>query len=93
MISSMNAMVMPMTIRQPVATHGASTPVPSAGPLAGGTWANPAGSATGSAVTVALAVPETAAAPGPADDPVPAAAAPTPTSTGPADATRATVRL
>ena len=36
MITSMNAMVTPIAIRQPVATHGARTPVPSAGPLAGG---------------------------------------------------------
>ena len=76
MISSMNAMVTPMAIRQPVATHGASTPVPSAGPLIGGTSAALAGSAAGSATMVALGAGDTAAAPGPAD-------APTPTRTGP----------
>ena len=97
MITSMNAMVMPMAIRQLVATHGARTPVPSTGALAGGTWAIPVGTAAAVApAAVALAaaalaavaptVGETAAAPGPG-------IAPAAASTGRVGATRATARL
>ena len=84
MITSMNAMVTPMAIRQPVATQGASTPVPPAGALAGGT------SGAVSIVSVATGglagSVSTVAAPGPVG-------APTPASTRPAGATRATERL
>src|SRR5580692_10734450 len=100
MITSMNAIVMPMAIRQPVATHGARTPVPSAGALAGGTSAvtgatAPSGSSAAAGpgtLPGAAAVPSGPAAPFPATGRGPAAA-PTPASTGPGDATRATARL
>jgi hypothetical protein len=52
--------------------------VPSAGPLAGGTWAIPAGSATCGPATIALAGPDTAAKTSPVEAPLAPAAPPSP---------------
>ena len=89
MISSMNAMVMPIAIRQLVATHGARTPVPSAGALAGGTWtasACPAAPATRASAGSALASAPVAEAAGQAEA-AQAEAVQVPPASAPADGT------
>jgi hypothetical protein len=87
-ISSMNAMVTPIAIRQLAATHGARIVRPEPPATVPASAGGASVMVAGSVATAVLASPETAAAPGPAP-----AEDPTPTSTRPAGATRATAML